>query len=114
MSLGLSLREELSHDLRGEVRYAAFGSIYMLLDGKPIGTGTLIDISASGAGIKFFGILQVGTDYKIDIGGLDILNCTVVRNTSATYGLKFNLTYTQDKQLRARLAKLFQDGAICE
>lgn len=83
-------------DLKVEVHTGPAGGIR-------IGEGVLLDLSLSGALLRFSGLVKQGAVYRVTVkwkeGSLD-LPCRVARDAGPKhYGLAFNLTYDQEKAL---------------
>ena len=89
--------------------------------GLNIGEGVVLDLSLTGALLRFAGLMKVGATYRLSLkwaeGVLD-LPCRVARDAGRSakapaarhFGLTFNLTYDQEKALM-RLIDQVRRGA---
>ena len=80
MYAALKIQEIESQDLRDGPRFLASGHVAMTSRTAPPVSGDLLNISCSGAAIKCYSQLRVGSVYNIEISGLGVFDCSVVRN----------------------------------
>ncbi len=88
-------------------RYEFDARVDILLDGKVVGVGELINISRSGAGFRANTFLKIGRQYSMFIAGIGEMTVTTMRKFNINcYGVKFEIGASAQCGLERRLAKL--------